>query len=105
LPKAVDAPIYFPIGYSLLNKECFKEKDKIPKLIFFYIIWLFFKLHLVPCTPNLQPHNFMSNPIVLNAFYDAGNKAGVILAWGTSLLLTAELVYVMFKYVFAKNKE
>lgn len=47
----------------------------------------------------------MSNPIVLNAFYDAGNKAGVMLAWGTSLLLTVELVYVMLKYVFAKNKE
>ena len=49
--------------------------------------------------------HFMSNPIILNAFYDAGNKAGVVLAWGTSLLLTVELVYVMFKYVFAKNKE
>jgi hypothetical protein len=47
----------------------------------------------------------MSNPIVLNALYDAGNKAGVLLAWGTSILLTVELVYVMFKYVFAKNKE
>lgn len=47
----------------------------------------------------------MSQPIVLNALYDAGNKAGVLLAWGTSILLTVELVYVMFKYVFAKNKE
>jgi hypothetical protein len=47
----------------------------------------------------------MSNPIVLNAFYDAGNKVGVFMAWATSLILTAELAYVMFKYVFAKNKE
>ncbi|MFA6151440.1 MAG: hypothetical protein WC716_08980 [Chitinophagaceae bacterium] len=47
----------------------------------------------------------MSHPIVLNAFYDAGDKAGVFLAWATSILLTVELVYVMFKYVFAKNKE
>jgi hypothetical protein len=47
----------------------------------------------------------MSNPIVLNAFYDAGNKAGVMMAWATSILLTVELVYVMYKYVFAKNKE
>lgn len=83
----------------------FKDTDNLQIVIFFYTIWSFFKLQFVPCAPNLQPHNFMSNPIVLNAFYDAGNKAGVFLAWGTSLLLTAELVYVMYKYVFAKNKE
>lgn len=46
-----------------------------------------------------------ANPIVLNAFYDAGNKLGVALSWATSLTLTAGLAYVMFKYVFAKNKE
>jgi len=65
---------------------------------------LFFKLQFVPCT-EISQLIFMSHPIILNAFYDAGNKAGVLLAWGTSLLLTVELVYVMFKYVFAKNKE
>lgn len=43
--------------------------------------------------------------MLLNAFYDAGNKFGVMMCWVTSLILTVELVYVMFKYVFAKNKE
>ncbi len=47
----------------------------------------------------------MTNPILLNAFYDAGNKVGVFMAWATCLILTAELVYVTFKYVFPKNKD
>ncbi|MDI9320041.1 MAG: hypothetical protein QM530_06135 [Phycisphaerales bacterium] len=47
----------------------------------------------------------MSNPIVLNALYDVGNKVGVFMAWATTFLLTAEMVYVMFKYVLAKAKE
>lgn len=47
----------------------------------------------------------MTAPVLLSkAFYDAGNNAGVFLAWATSLILTLELVYVMFKYVFAKSK-
>ncbi|GAA4458703.1 hypothetical protein [Rurimicrobium arvi] len=46
----------------------------------------------------------IANPIVLNALYDAGNKVGVAMCWVTSLILTAELAYVMFKYVFAKSK-
>ncbi|MCC6186749.1 MAG: hypothetical protein IT256_06325 [Chitinophagaceae bacterium] len=47
----------------------------------------------------------MSQPIILNAFYDAGNKVGVLMGWVTTLLLTAGVVYVMLKYVLAKNKE
>lgn len=68
------------------------------------MICLIIEIHFVTCRP-IHNNIIMSNPIVLNALYDAGNKAGVFLAWATSLLLTAELAYVMFKYVFAKNKE
>lgn len=62
------------------------------------------KQSFVTCVPNSYTTDIMA-PVLLNAFYDAGNKAGVFLAWATSLLLTAELAYVMFKYVFASSKE
>ncbi len=47
----------------------------------------------------------MANTIILNAFYDAGDKAGTFMAWATTLLLTAAMGYAMFKYVLAKNKD
>jgi len=38
-------------------------------------------------------------PMLLNAFYDAGNMIGPILAWVFGLLMFVELVYVMVKYL------
>jgi len=59
----------------------------------------------VTCAGYLSDQlTIMTAPVILNAFYDAGNVAGHFLAWATSLTLTLGLVYVMFKYVFAKSK-
>ncbi len=37
--------------------------------------------------------------LLLNAFYDAGNIIGPILAWVFGLLMVIELIYVMVKYL------
>ena len=59
----------------------------------------------VTCAQIFLLTQLMTTPVLLSkAFYDAGNNAGVFLAWATSIILTIELVYVMFKYVFAKSK-
>lgn len=44
------------------------------------------------------------NYVLLNAFYDAGNKVGNILAWVFILLMFIELVYVMAKYLGPSKK-
>jgi hypothetical protein len=38
-------------------------------------------------------------PILLNAFYEFGNKIGPILTWVFILLMVVELIYVMAKYL------
>jgi hypothetical protein len=47
----------------------------------------------------------MLNTVLLNAFYDAGNKIGVAMSWITTLTIVFALAYVMVKYVFAKSKD
>ena len=42
--------------------------------------------------------------VLLNAFYDAGNKVGNILAWVFILLMFIEVVYVMAKYLGPSKK-
>ena len=44
------------------------------------------------------------NYVLLNAFYDAGNKVGNILAWVFILLMFIEVVYVMAKYLGPSKK-
>lgn len=42
--------------------------------------------------------------ILLNAFYNSGDKLGSILSWIFILLMTIEIVYVFMKYVITSNK-
>lgn len=42
--------------------------------------------------------------LLLNAFYDSGNKIGYALVWICIIVMTIELLYVMLKYVFTSNK-
>ncbi len=37
--------------------------------------------------------------MLLNAFYDAGDKIGGVLTWVFILLMLIELIYVMAKYL------
>lgn len=43
--------------------------------------------------------------MLLNAFYDAGNKIGPILAWTFALLMTIQVIYVMAKYLGSSTKK
>ncbi|MBL7718067.1 MAG: hypothetical protein JNL72_04465 [Flavipsychrobacter sp.] len=46
------------------------------------------------------------NQLMLNAFYDTVNEhIGPVLAWTFGLLLTIELIYVMFKYLGSEDKK
>ena len=42
-------------------------------------------------------------PLLLNAFYEFGNKLGPILTWVFILLMVVQLVYVMAKYLGGGN--
>ncbi len=41
--------------------------------------------------------------MLLNAFYDFGNKIGPLLTWVFILAMTVELIFVMAKYLFTKD--
>jgi len=43
--------------------------------------------------------------VLLNAFYDAGNKVGHMLGWIFAVTLALATFFVMFKYVFGSSKE
>lgn len=46
-----------------------------------------------------QIHTLQMTSLLLNAFYDAGNTVGYIMAWVFGLLMVIELIYVMVKYL------
>jgi hypothetical protein len=41
--------------------------------------------------------------MLLNAFYDFGNKIGPMLTWFFIIAMTVELIFVMAKYLFTKD--
>jgi len=44
------------------------------------------------------------NSVMLSSFYETGNQVGHILAWVFGILLAIEVIYVMVKYLFSKEK-
>jgi hypothetical protein len=47
----------------------------------------------------------LQQPMLLNAFYDAGNKIGPVLTWFFIIMMTIGVVYTMAKYLGGSEKK
>jgi hypothetical protein len=73
-----------------------KNNDKIGK----YIKAGIYAPCFVSCSPNSE---ILMHSLLLNAFFDAGETIGPVLAYVFIFLMTISLIYVMAKYLGSKK--